>query len=93
MLKNAITYYEQLLAHDGLIAGESSSTITEESMLLADLYQHTLPSLVEKKFITEEKLIISHKIDNDNVFKEVEQEDESDYEPEEKSREAWISFQ
>lgn len=87
-LKNAIAYYEQLLAQDGLITEESSSTITEESMLLAeDLYQHTLQNLIEKKFITDEELIMSDEIDDtdeiDNAFKEVEKDD-SDYEPEEK---------
>ncbi|XP_036139694.1 uncharacterized protein LOC118644689 [Monomorium pharaonis] len=85
-LKNAIIYYEQLLAQDGLITEESSSTITEESILLAeDLYHHTLQNLLEKKFITDDELIMSDEIDVDNAFEEVKvEEDESDYEPKEK---------
>ncbi|XP_036144190.1 uncharacterized protein LOC118646035 [Monomorium pharaonis] len=85
-LKSAIIYYEQLLAQDGLITEESSSTITEESILLAeDLYHYTLQNLLEKKFITDNELIMSDEIDVDNAFEEVKvEEDESDYEPKEK---------
>lgn len=84
---NAIKHYEMLLAQDGLISQQSSSTISDESILLAeDLYDYTQRILVEKEFITDEELITSEEIDIDNTFKETdcELDDESDYEPEEK---------
>lgn len=75
LLQRELLYHDKVAHHRG-----------RESILLAeDLYQHTLQSLVEKKFITDEELIMSHEIDNDSIFKVVEREkDESDYKLEEK---------
>ena len=57
-LKNALVYFERLLADENLIAPESSNTISRESVLIGEeLYRNTVDLLGEKIMINEDELI------------------------------------
>lgn len=95
-LKDAVVYYEGLLAENNLIASESSATISHEAMLIGkEIYENTLEMLGEKKLVIEEEVIHMNEEYEGMSFEEVEEDDLSDeYEPEpKKGREAeYISF-
>lgn len=96
-LKNAVCYYEQLLTENNLITEQSSSVISDESVLLANqLFEYTLKNLIggEKQFVTVKELVMNEECDNsnsqqvndkqsdsENNFTEIN-EDEPNYEPE-----------
>ncbi|XP_071574627.1 uncharacterized protein [Temnothorax nylanderi] len=78
-LKDAVVYFEQLLLENDLVATESSSSISQEAMLIGEeLYHGAVEMLGEKQLITDEELILLHEIDEENVFHEVDDVDEDD---------------
>lgn len=88
-MRDALVYYEKMLAENNLIEPTPSATITEQPMLLAeDLFQYTLQILQEKKFVSFDELIIFDEHDEENLFKEIEsssEESSDNYEPPEKT--------
>lgn len=92
-LKDALVYYEQILTQNNLVAPTPSEVITEEGMLLAeDLFHYTVQTLHEKKFVTDEELIMLDELDEEYAFDEPasDNEDSSEnYEPEEKKAKSY----
>lgn len=92
-LKDAVVYFEQLLLESDLVATESSSSISQEAMLIGEeLYHGAVEMLGEKKLVTDEELILLHEVDEENVFHEVDvgedDEDDEDFVVEEEKKKA-----
>ncbi|GBN26448.1 hypothetical protein AVEN_71060-1 [Araneus ventricosus] len=57
-LKDAVIYYQGLLAQNNLISSESSASISHEAMLTGEeIFQNTLAILAEKIIVNDEELI------------------------------------
>ncbi|GBM77838.1 hypothetical protein AVEN_132203-1 [Araneus ventricosus] len=57
-LKDAVIYYQALLAQNNLISSESSASISHEAMLMGEeIFQNTLAILAEKIIVSDEELI------------------------------------
>ncbi|GBM69378.1 hypothetical protein AVEN_106123-1 [Araneus ventricosus] len=57
-LKDAVIYYQGLLAQNNLISSESSASISHEAMLMGEeIFQNTLAILAEKIIVSDEGLI------------------------------------
>ncbi|GBL89790.1 hypothetical protein AVEN_13867-1 [Araneus ventricosus] len=57
-LKDAVIYYQGLLAQNNLILSESSVSISHEAMLMGEeIFQNTLAILAEKIIVSDEELI------------------------------------
>lgn len=93
-LRDAVVYYEQMLTESGLIEEKPSAIISEESILLAeDLFQYTLQMLQEKKFVTEDELVLFDEVQKDNDFETPVFEDSSqDNESEEKKSKPYTDY-
>lgn len=71
-LKNVLSYCKSLLEND-LITPTSSSTISEDSMIIGqELYQYIIKILNEKKLMSKEELISVDETDEENQFHEVD---------------------
>ncbi|GBL84584.1 hypothetical protein AVEN_149088-1 [Araneus ventricosus] len=54
-LKDAVFYYQGLLAQNNLISSESSASISHEAMLMGEKnFQHPLDMLAEKIIVSDE---------------------------------------
>lgn len=72
LMRDALEYYEQILAENNLIEPTPSATITEQPMLLAeDLFQYTVQALQEKKFVSFHELVAFDEPNEENLFEEV----------------------
>ncbi|GBN35808.1 Valine--tRNA ligase, partial [Araneus ventricosus] len=87
-LKDAVIYYQGLLAQNNLISSESSASISHEAMLMGEeIFQNTLDILAEKIIVSDEELIHENERCQEVLFEKVEGDVSSDeYEPEEKKR-------
>ncbi|GBN44124.1 hypothetical protein AVEN_257495-1 [Araneus ventricosus] len=57
-LKDAVIYYQGLLAQNNLISSESSASICHEAMLMGEeIFQNTLAILAKKIIVSDEELI------------------------------------
>ncbi|GBO19183.1 hypothetical protein AVEN_38867-1 [Araneus ventricosus] len=86
-LKDAVIYYQGLLAQNNLISSESSASISHEAMLMdEEIFQNTLDFLAEKIIVNDE-LIHENERCQEVLFEKVEGDVSSDeYEPEGKKR-------
>lgn len=86
LLKDAVVFFERLLAENDFIAPTSSTIISHDAMLMGrEIFESTLQMLAEKVLISDEELIHMNEEVNDEAFEEVEGEYSSDeHEPPEK---------
>ncbi|GBL94199.1 hypothetical protein AVEN_163520-1 [Araneus ventricosus] len=57
-LKDAVIYYQSLLAQNNLISSESTASISHEAMLMGEeIFQNALAILTEKIIVSDEELI------------------------------------
>ncbi|GBN04977.1 hypothetical protein AVEN_115482-1 [Araneus ventricosus] len=71
-LKDAVIYYQGLLAQNNLISSESSASISHEAMLMGEeIFQNTLVILAEKIIVSDE-LIHENERCQENYFPQIE---------------------
>ncbi|XP_023228981.1 uncharacterized protein LOC111629327 [Centruroides sculpturatus] len=87
-LKDAVIYYESLLAENNLITSESSTSISREAMLMGEeIYERTMDMLAEKILVTDDELAHENENCDEEPFENVEDHSSSDeYEPEGKKK-------
>ncbi|GBN58846.1 hypothetical protein AVEN_135518-1 [Araneus ventricosus] len=68
-LKDAVIYYQGLLAQNNLISSESSASISHEAMLMGEeIFQNTLAIMAEKIIVSDEELIHENKRCQESYF-------------------------